>query len=128
MTIWQTIPGIPTHEVSVDGQVRAKARSISVLMGTKKHRRMLPAKLITPIATTHKGKPHYVTVTIRHKTHLLHRLIALAFLGDTWFAGAEINHRNGNKQDNNLGNLEWVTRSQNELHSYRVLGKGKRKA
>lgn len=36
---------------------------------------------------------------------------------------AEVNHKNGNKQDSSLANLEWVTRSQNELHSYRVLGK-----
>lgn len=128
MTAWRTIPGIPTHEVSDDGQIRSKARSVTIRIGIKKHRRMLAAKPIALTYTERNGKPHYVTVTIRHTTLLVHRLVAMTFLADTWFAGAEVNHRNGLKQDNRIANLEWVTHQANELHSYRVLGKGKRKA
>jgi len=52
-------------------------------------------------------------------------LIALAWRNDTWFAGAEVNHINGNKYDNRACNLEWVTHSGNLKHSYRVLGREK---
>lgn len=38
--------------------------------------------------------------------------------------GLECNHIDGVKTNNNLNNLEWVTRSENALHACRVLGKG----
>ena len=66
-----------------------------------------------------------MSVPIQGKTHLVHRLVAKAWLASTWFEGAEVNHRDGNKRNNHISNLEWVTRQENELHSYRVLGKGK---
>lgn len=36
----------------------------------------------------------------------------------------EPNHKNGNRKDKRADNLEWVTRSQNILHSFRVLNRG----
>lgn len=37
----------------------------------------------------------------------------------------EPNHKNGIKTDNRADNLEWMTRSENVLHSYHVLGREK---
>lgn len=39
--------------------------------------------------------------------------------------GFEINHKDGNKSNNKLSNLELVTHSQNHLHSYHVLGQSR---
>jgi hypothetical protein len=50
----------------------------------------------------------------------IHRLVARAFIGDC--TGLDINHRNGNKTDNRIGNLEICTRSENLLHAYKFLG------
>lgn len=46
----------------------------------------------------------------------LHRLLALAFIPNPSNLKV-VNHKNGNKFDNKLENLEWVTHSENSLHS-----------
>ena len=50
----------------------------------------------------------------------VHRIVAETFFGDG--DGREVNHRNGNKEDNRIQNLEWVTRSENVKHNYYELG------
>ena len=52
----------------------------------------------------------------------IHRLVAKAFLGDAP-PGCEVNHRNGNKTDNRVENLEWVTHAENLNHAHDTLGK-----
>ena len=47
------------------------------------------------------------------KTHLVHQLVAEAFLPPKPFAGAEVRHRNGDHRNNSAANLEWGTRSEN---------------
>jgi hypothetical protein len=46
----------------------------------------------------------------------------VTFVGDCP-EGKEVNHKNGIKTDNRLGNLEYVTTSQNIKHSYVWLGR-----
>jgi hypothetical protein len=57
----------------------------------------------------------------RGKTHLRHRLVAAAFVpGDTTL---QVNHRDGNRANNQASNLEWLTCSENHKHSYRELSR-----
>ena len=56
------------------------------------------------------------------KSWAVHRLVAEAFL-KRGKDKTEVNHKNGIRSDNKAENLEWVTRSENEKHAYRVLGK-----
>lgn len=52
------------------------------------------------------------------RKELVHRLVAFAFIPKP--DGKDfINHKDGNKQNNNVSNLEWVTRSENMKHAYR---------
>ena len=52
-------------------------------------------------------------------TKYLHRLLALTFIENP-NNYTIVNHINGNKLDNSLENLEWVSRSQNQLHAIRL--------
>lgn len=48
----------------------------------------------------------------------IHRLVAEVFLNKP--AGTcEVNHKDGNKQNNAATNLEWVSRSTNMVHAYK---------
>lgn len=60
----------------------------------------------------------YLKVRILGSEHLVHRMVAQAFLGES---SLEVNHKDGNKENNHLKNLEYCTSSENTLHYYRVL-------
>ena len=47
----------------------------------------------------------------------IHRIVALHFLPNPNFF-PEVNHIDGNKHNNNINNLEWVTTSQNVKHAF----------
>lgn len=60
------------------------------------------------------------------KYHSIHRLVAQAFI-DNPENKAEVNHKDGDKKNNLISNLEWTTRSENLKHRYRVLGQTNRR-
>lgn len=52
------------------------------------------------------------------KTFKIHRLVACSFLGDYSNTNLEVNHIDGNKSNNSVNNLEWVTKQYNVKHSF----------
>jgi hypothetical protein len=60
----------------------------------------------------------YHCVGIRGQTYLVHRLICQVFFPEGNVDGKMVvNHKDGNKLNNRLENLEWATRSQNNKHA-----------
>ena len=57
-----------------------------------------------------------VFVDGKHHTGLVHRLVASAFIPNP-DQKKEVNHIDGNKQNNNISNLEWVTPRENIAHA-----------
>lgn len=56
----------------------------------------------------------------RRKRVGVHRLVAVAFLGQPTPERPEVNHLDGDKTNNAVGNLEWVSHGENHKHAYRT--------
>lgn len=68
------------------------------------------------------GSSGYLRVTLTDdegatKDFSIHRLVAFSFLREDT-ERSYVNHIDGNKLNNNVKNLEWVTASENNIHAY----------
>lgn len=61
----------------------------------------------------------YIRVFIYNKTYTLHRLIAFDFLENSENK-EQVNHIDGNKLNNCVNNLEWVTNQENQIHKFKI--------
>ena len=115
---WKPIDGIDFYEVSSLGNVRSTNREIeTVSRWGKPMKKSLKGKQLKPFCV---GAGYLcVMFTLKGKKHYVHRLVAKTFLGDK--SNLDVNHIDGNKTNNAVSNLEWVTRSENCLHSTHVL-------
>lgn len=108
--IWKDIPGYEgIFQVSNTGLVKRIAPGNYSTSEIKKQ------------STNPKG---YKYMTLRNNGHerswRVHRLVMLAFEGKCP-QGKEVNHIDGNKTNNNLSNLEYVTSKQNRQHAVYVI-------
>ena len=113
MFMWKPVVGYEGfYEVSDTGQIRTAERTVSC--GPNRTRRV-PSKLRKFDITS----GYYDVVLCKNgkmTTRLVHRLVAEAFIPNP--NNKEIvNHKDGDKQNNNVNNLEWVTRAENDLHA-----------
>lgn len=103
--MWKTIPAFGgRYEASETGEIRH-----SLNKNTRKAR---------------KNRYGYLQLnfpkndgTGKSETALVHRLIALTFIPNP-LSLPDVNHKDGNKQNNCVSNLEWVTRQENVKHAY----------
>lgn len=95
---WMTIKDNQNYEVSNLGRVR-NANTLRIL---KTH-------------LNRKDGYHRVNLDGKHK--YVHRLVADTFF-DGDHTGFDVNHIDGDKNNNCLGNLEWCTRKENIRHAF----------
>lgn len=56
-----------------------------------------------------------LTINGKKKDYLVHRLVALTFL-DNPFNLPQVNHKDKNKLNNSVSNLEWISIKDNMIH------------
>jgi hypothetical protein len=79
------------------------------------------------ILQTRLSKGGYERVSLRRRgqksiQYLVHRLVAEAFIPNP-YNKTEVNHLSGVRDQNNVENLSWVTREENQQYSYTNLGR-----
>ena len=119
--LWQPIDGYQgLYEVSNLGRVRSLDRSVAkrgragVMMTLR-----LQGKILQP--QPDGGKRLFVTLSKngKYKPTKVHKLVAAAFIGPRP-EGLDINHIDGDHQNNAVSNLEYCTRSENMKHAVRL--------
>lgn len=118
--IWKEIPGYEGYfEVSNLGNFRSKDRIIKYKQsGT----RLYPGKPLK-VELMQDGYSRIVLMKEAvKKRYMCHRLVAETFI-DNPNNLPQVNHKDGNRSNNCVSNLEWCTQSENEQHSVNVLGK-----
>ena len=125
--IWKDIPGYEgLYQASNDGQVKSLERKTFTItpLGEVIPHETIPERILKPSNTKGKkgtGYNHLVLHKENSQGFGVHRLVAMAFL-PAIEGKPLVNHKNGNKIDNRVENLEWCNKSENSLHSYHVLG------
>ena len=76
-------------------------------------------KLLSPFLSKRGYLLVITSIDAYTKKYLVHRLVAETLLSNL-DNKPQVNHINGIKTDNRVDNLEWVTQSQNNKHSYHI--------
>lgn len=109
MEIWKAVPGYEgIYEVSNKGRLKSLERN--VLKGDVIQHRKERLKKTWPNEDGYlqcKLSKDGISINVG-----VHRVVAMAFI-DNPDNKPEVNHKDGNRQNNNVSNLEWVTHAEN---------------
>lgn len=104
MEIWKTISGFNDYEISSDGRVKSHKYGRPVILKPR---------------ITYDGYVWYnLCLNGRQYTKRANRLVAEAFIPNP-DSKPTVNHKDGNKLNNTVDNLEWATREEQMQHAYK---------
>ena len=114
--IWKDIEGYEgLYQVSNRGRVKSLERIVM----RKNGRPYSVPELIKERQIDHKGYDRIgLNKNGKKKRFFVHRLVLQAF-NPSSDETLEVNHIDGNKLNNNVENLEWVTSSENSIHAFK---------
>lgn len=121
--IWKDVENYEGYyQVSNSGRVRSLSRMLDYrksIHGDWFHQRIHRGQLLRPVTR----KDGYMRLFLRKKRKMkskyVHRLVAEAFIPNPENK-PQINHKNGIKADCKVGNLEWATSFENNLHALKT--------
>lgn len=111
--IWKPYPGLEgVYEVSNTGRVRSLDR-VCVDKNGRKFRRK------GKVLSQYKNRKGYKMCMFNNKNTSVHRLVAKVFIPNPDPDNkTQVNHKDGNKDNNHVSNLEWVTGAENHTHAW----------
>lgn len=119
MEVWKDIKGYEgSYQVSSLGNVRSLDRIIVSSSGSR-------YGIVGVDMKPYNNKYLFIilsTPELGRKSHSIHRLVASAFI-DNPEKKRTVNHKDGNKLNNCVDNLEWNTHGENHKHAFDVLGR-----
>lgn len=110
--IWKPILGYEGYEVSNKGRIRHYTLTYNKYYLLKQQSNKNNNRLYVTLC--HDNKREFLQVA---------RLVGFNFCDGYSKINNTINHKDGNVQNNDFSNLEWVSQANNNLHSYRVLNR-----
>ena len=112
--VWKDIPGFEGfYQVSNKGQIKSLSRELINKNGKKS---VLKEKIMKKqLFNTGYYKVRLTDNEGDKKNYFIHRLMMLAFVGDS---DKQVNHIDGVKTNNVLENIEYVTPRDNLVHAY----------
>lgn len=112
---WESIKGYEgIYEISNTGKVKSISREIKNKNGKVFKTK---TKILTPIGVG-KYKGVQLCNEDGHKKYYVHRLVAFHFLGDPEKKDWTVNHKDGDKNNNHVMNLEWLSMADNIRHAF----------
>lgn len=118
--IWKDVAGYEgKYQVSDWGRVKGLDRVVTDKNGIKYH---LKGRILKDGDNGKGYRSIILNSNGRSKTLKVHRLVGFAFIPNPENKPF-INHKDGHEENNYLWNLEWSTESENQLHSFRELGR-----
>jgi len=117
--IWKPLVNFEQqYKVSNTGRLHSIDRHVR---NTKKSTRFIKGKIVPSSIRSKTCKYLYFKVSKdnRNYSEAVHRAVAKAFIPNP-DNKAMVNHIDGNKLNNNVCNLEWVTCSENHKHAFKL--------
>lgn len=118
MEKFETIKEFPDYEISNYGRVRSKERFIRFTHAVTKqeHFRRSECKYLKVNYNKHGYRVVCLYLNKKMYNKTIHRLVAETFI-DKIDGKNVVNHKDGNKHNNTVDNLEWVTDEYNHAHA-----------
>ena len=114
--IWKDIAGFDgVYQISNLGRVKSLDRVINIEYKDRIGTRRIKGRLRKPT----KDKDGYLVIGLGKGNYKIHRLVALAFIHNT-NNYPQINHKDGNKSNNTVTNLEWCSNAENQNHAFKI--------